>query len=472
MLMPRRRRQVLQAALSSDIPVALLAGRMTDGVMIVDPRLRLRYCNSAFAELIGRNVEQLTGTCLDNLLQEPDLTLFHHQWDTRRSGSSKAYELTWTRPDGGRVTTEVRPVPLFDSTGAFDGSLSVVANVTERRHLEAELNTARVIVENSSALLYRARLEEGFHIEHVSGDLAHFGFTAEQLVSGHTQFINIIHGDDLPNVINTLVAHVSLGRRTFIQRYRMRKASGEILWVEDRTTVREVPGRVGLYLEGLVTDESDLRRTQNDLRSALTQTIDALVAAIDKRDPYTAGHQRRVANLSRAIAVRLELGSERADAVYLGALVHDVGKIAIPVDILTRPGKLTPEELALVRTHAQTGADVLRGVVFPWPILDMVAQHHERLDGSGYPHGLKGDAIALEARIVAVADVFESMSTARPYRPSLGAEAAIQQLMVGRGTQYDAAAVEACLALVSEQGSAGDLWGALGAEAAIASKCT
>jgi len=217
-----------------------------------------------------------------------------------------------------------------------------------------------------------------------------------------------------------------------------------------------------VYVEGIVTDVTERHSAELRLRRALTQTIGAIAATIEKRDPYTAGHQRRVANLAREIGLRLGLDADRVEGLYLGALVHDVGKVAIPVDILTRPGALTAEEFALVKTHVQAGVEVLGDVDFPWPIVEMVRQHHERLDGSGYPAGLAGDAIGLEARIIAVADVFESMSTHRPYRAALGPDAALAELTRGQLTQFDVTVVDACRLLVEEQsGSLSALWASM-----------
>ena len=330
------------------------------------------------------------------------------------------------------------------------------------RLLREELAVAQFILNQNGLVLYRARMEEGLPIEYVSGNVAHFGYSAEQFKSGAVRFEDIVHPADRDRVLAALHDHVAHGRREFIQQYRIIVAQGALLWIEDRTYVRDIADGAGIYLEGIITDVTERHRAQERLRQSLTQTIGAIAATIDKRDPYTAGHQRRVAALSRAIAEQLGLGADQTEGVYLGAWVHDVGKMAIPVDSLSRPGRLNFEEFALVKTHVRAGVDVIRDVVFPWPIIDMVAQHHERLDGSGYPAGLSGDSIRLDARIIAVADVFESMSTHRPYRPALTVDVALEELSRGRSILFDADVVDACLAITRvHAGDHAALWTAL-----------
>lgn len=203
---------------------------------------------------------------------------------------------------------------------------------------------------------------------------------------------------------------------------------------------------------------------QREIRRATIQAIHAISAVVGRRDAYTALHQSRVATLARAIGERLRVGQHCLDGLYLGGLVHDVGKVAIPAELLVKPGRLAAEEYALIKTHVPAGCEILDYLVLPWPIRAMIAQHHERLDGSGYPNGLVGDAITLEARIIAVADVFEAMSSHRPYRAGLGMDAALGELQERAGTAFDAQVVAACTALVREHLGLSDLWAMLGSD--------
>lgn len=184
---------------------------------------------------------------------------------------------------------------------------------------------------------------------------------------------------------------------------------------------------------------------------ALTEAaIEAVAAAVEAKDPYTAGHQRRVGDLAAAIATELGMSEEVVEGIRVAARVHDIGKVSVPAEILSKPAGLTPNEFALVKEHPQTGYDIVRGIEFPWPVADMILQHHERLDGSGYPNGLAGDEILVGARVIAVADTVEAMASYRPYRASLGIDVALAQIERDRAVLLDADVVDACLRLFRE----------------------
>jgi putative two-component system response regulator len=202
----------------------------------------------------------------------------------------------------------------------------------------------------------------------------------------------------------------------------------------------------------LIQAKEDRFAALEQVKETLVQMIEAMGVAIEKRDPYTAGHQKRVSRLSTAIARELGLAPDYLDAIHLGGLVHDIGKIYVPAEILSRPGALSEVEFRIIRTHSEVGYEILKGINFPWPVKEMVLQHHERLDGSGYPAGLIGDAITVEARIIAVADVVEAMASHRPYRPAVGIDAALAELHNHRGVLYDRNATDAAIRLFREKG--------------------
>lgn len=184
------------------------------------------------------------------------------------------------------------------------------------------------------------------------------------------------------------------------------------------------------------------------LQATMESTIEALASTVEIRDPYTAGHQRRVADLAAAVARAMGWSEERVNALYLAGVVHDIGKIGIPAEILSNPGRLSKVQMDLIRTHADAGYDILKNIEFPWPIADIVHQHHERMDGSGYPLGLSGDDILMEARILAICDVVEAMTTHRPYRAGLGLEIALEEIEKGKGRLFDTEAAETCIRLL------------------------
>jgi hypothetical protein len=189
------------------------------------------------------------------------------------------------------------------------------------------------------------------------------------------------------------------------------------------------------------------------LEKALADTIQAIATTIEARDPYTAGHQKRVSQLAAAIAREMELPEDRIAGVLRGAEIHDIGKIYIPSEILSRPGRLSSAEFNLIKVHPQVGYDIVKDIDFPWPVATMILQHHERLDGSGYPNGLgSGGEVILEARILAVADVVDAMVSHRPYRAAIGLAAALEEIERNRGVLYDAAVVDSCLRLFRDKG--------------------
>lgn len=195
--------------------------------------------------------------------------------------------------------------------------------------------------------------------------------------------------------------------------------------------------------------ETELRQSLEKLRTVMESVVETMALVIEKRDPYTSGHQKRVALLAEAIAEEMGLPQEQIQGIRLAGMIHDIGKIAVPAEILSKPGVLTDLEIRMIREHSQIGHDVLEKIDFPWPVAEMVLQHHERIDGSGYPRGLLGSDICLEAKILAVADVFEAMVSHRPYRQALGFEAAIGEITRNRGILYDPGAVDACAAVVT-----------------------
>ncbi len=197
--------------------------------------------------------------------------------------------------------------------------------------------------------------------------------------------------------------------------------------------------------------EKERRASAEKLEQLLLQTIAAIAATVEARDPYTAGHERRVAVLAAAIAREMGLSDETIHGISLAASIHDLGKIRVPAEILSKPGRLNSIEFELVKVHSQTGYDIIKDIQFPLPIAEMVLQHHERLDGSGYPQGLKDEQILPEAKILAVADVVEAMLSHRPYRPGLGADAALEEITKHRGVLYDPVVVDSCISLFRDK---------------------
>jgi PAS domain S-box-containing protein len=223
--------------------------------------------------------------------------------------------------------------------------------------------------------------------------------------------------------------------------YAIRCKDGAMIDVLGETALVTYQGRPALF--GVIIDNSDRKRAERSMQ----QTVEALANTVEIRDPYTAGHQRHVAKLACSIGRDIGMSDFQIEGLQLASTVHDIGKINVPAEILNKPGKLTHLEFAIIQTHAQAGYDILKGIDFPWPVAQTVLQHHERLNGSGYPQGLIGDAVLLEAKVLAVADVVDSMMMHRPYRAAKGPEAALAEIERGKEVLYDPAAVDACLSL-------------------------
>ena len=251
------------------------------------------------------------------------------------------------------------------------------------------------------------------------------------------------------------------------------RRSGQCPWVNKRSELKarhkdgsEIPVELTLRsLEmngkwmalGIIRDLTERHRAENEkqqsfekFQRSLIQTIRAIGLTVEKRDPYTAGHQSRVALLATSIANKMTLPEEQVKGIELGATIHDIGKIYIPAEILNRPGQLSYAEFEMIKTHAEVGYDIVREIEFPWPVAEMIRQHHERLDGSGYPGGLQGDAIILEAQIIAVADVVEAISSHRPYRPALSINIGLEEIENHKSSKYNPAVADACLQVFKE----------------------
>lgn len=197
--------------------------------------------------------------------------------------------------------------------------------------------------------------------------------------------------------------------------------------------------------------EEELHQSFERLQKILDGIIQAMALIVEMRDPYTAGHEQRVTKLACTIAKAMGLSEEQIEGIRVSGTMHDIGKMYVPAEILSKPGQISEDEFAMIRTHPNVGHDILKTIEFPWPVAQIVFQHHERMDGSGYPQGLSGKEIMLEARILAVADVVEAMSSHRPYRPALGIGKALKEISMNRGVLYDPKVVDACLKLFTEK---------------------
>lgn len=278
----------------------------------------------------------------------------------------------------------------------------------------------------------------------------------DALIADVALFTGAIQADDRQTLELALADGDVHGRASLVLRWLDRHGGERHLLFNAMPSLQE-DGSV--VWEGAIQDitacdrlEAENRRSLEKMEMAMEAIIHSIATTIEMRDPYTAGHQRRVAEFACQIARELGLPEEEIRGIYLAAIIHDIGKVHIPVEILSYPGKLGEIEFALVKSHVQAGYDIVKNIEFPWPVAQMVYQHHEHVDGSGYPRGLKGREILLGAQIICVADVVESIASFRPYRSGLGTEQALAEVEKNRGSLYEPAVVDACLRLVRDQG--------------------
>ena len=319
----------------------------------------------------------------------------------------------------------------------------------------------RTLVNNLTGAVYQFTAEAGrWRLVVISDEIEKIsGYPALRFINDTGLTLeSITHPGDI-HLVKSIFSVSVTERSSYEVEYRLLHADGTERWVHEK-------GRPGydedgrcIILDGTIFDITDhklaekaLERSVEQLNNSLVQTIRAVAALTEKRDPYTAGHQRRVAQLSTAIAREMGLPGEQIRGIELGATIHDIGKIYIPAEILNRPGKLTDVEFSMIKSHTEVGYEVIKEVEFPWPLAQMIRQHHERLDGSGYPDGLKGEEIILEAQIIAVADVVEAISSHRPYRPALSIEVGLEEIRKHRGDQFNADAVDVCIRIFRQGG--------------------
>jgi PAS domain S-box-containing protein len=332
-------------------------------------------------------------------------------------------------------------------------------DITERSQAEEKLRKSeeefRSLAESMPQIVWVTR-KDGWNIYFNQQWVDYTGLTLEQSY-GHGWNIPF-HPDDQQRAMSAW-ENATKNNGIYSLECRLRRADGVYHW----WLVRGVPlldetGEIIKWfgtctdIDGIKNAEKQLQDTLDNLKRAVNTTIQVISSTVEARDPYTSGHQIRSADLARAIAMEMGLPQDKIDAIRMAGSIHDIGKISIPAEILSKPTKLSEIEFSLIKEHARKGYEMLKDVESPWPLAEIVYQHHERMDGSGYPRNLKGDDILMEARILTVADVVEAMASHRPYRAGLGIETALNEIAINKGILYDNGVADACLRLFREKG--------------------
>jgi PAS domain S-box-containing protein len=364
------------------------------------------------------------------------------------------YEQKFLRPDQSIGYYYSTFQGNYDENGDLFSIVGTVLDITERKQAEDDLKQAeeryRSLFDNAQEGIFQTTVE-GRYLTANRALATMLGYDSPEDLM--TTLIDIpkqlyVNPEDRKVLLKMIEEQGSV-RGFETQFYRK---SGSMIWGSvNMQAVCDAEGRL-LYYEGFNEDITIKRENIERMRKALGATVQAMAMTVETRDPYTAGHQRRVADLSRSIATEMNLPADQIDGIRMAAIIHDLGKISVPAEILSKPTRLTALEFSLIKTHSQSGYDILKDIDFPWPIARMVLEHHERMDGSGYPQGLIAEEALLESQILAVADVVESMASHRPYRPALGIDAALKEIENNRGTLYDNAVADACLRLFREKG--------------------
>lgn len=336
----------------------------------------------------------------------------------------------------------------------------VMAGIIEQKRVEENIRKSEArfhsIVENATDGIYQATVSGRYlMINKAFAEMLGYASPEECLETitdiGHQVYVHPEKRLEL-----TRIADEQVVVRGFETEFYRR--DGSRFWVSiGMQAIRDDKGGL-LYYQGICSDitmkmqmDQERQRGIDRLRKALGGTVRSIAAVVETRDPYTAGHQRRVADLARTIAAEMGMESDRIEGLRIACMIHDIGKVAVPAEILSKPTKLTEIEFSLIKHHVQAGYDILKDIEFPWPVARMTLEHHEKVNGSGYPHGLSGDKLLLESRIITVADVVEAMASHRPYRPGLGIEKALDEITRNRGVLFDSEVVDACLLIFNQR---------------------
>ncbi len=439
-------------SLQSNVPV---------GIFRSTPKGKLISVNKSFITMFGYHLEK-------EVLAVNTASFYVHaiQWQEvmdklAQEGEVDDMELQLKRQDNSHFWALISIKAVFDKNKKWIYQDGIINDITKRKQAEenlqkTQMRLATVFDNVPNILLFETGGRKEFISENVEKLL---GYPAERFTRDPQFYFSLIHQDELEYVQKKYEEWKKGGRRELLTFWcRIRKADGDHIWIEDRRVESEdfwgnkFESGVRIDITNLKNADEELKQSYEKLQKLLAETVNGLVSAVEMRDPYTAGHQRRVAILATAIAEKMGMDKNDVEGLNLASLVHDIGKINVPAEILSKPGRLTDTEFNLIKTHPQTGYDILKSIEFPWPVAEIVLQHQERYDGSSYPQGLKGDEINIFARILCVADVMEAMSSHRPYRPSLGIDIAIEEIKKNRGILYDPNVVDACMDLFEKDG--------------------
>jgi len=423
-----------------------------EGYQEVDLSGNFTFCNESFCKIFGYSKNELQGSNFRRYAADEgtaDRVYRAYNQMYKAGDPLKRFEWDIITKNGARRSIEFSASLLRDEEGHRRGFRGIVRDVTERKLVEDQY---RMMANSAQTGVY---IVQGSIIRFVNPHiLAYSGYPEEELIG--KRVLHFVHPDDREMVREK--ARKMLAKELKVPyEYRIVDKNNQVKWLMETVTPISYQGRSAVLGNTMdITDrkqaEKKLQDALDSIRKAFSATVQVMVSAVEIRDPYTAGHQVRSADLAHAIATEMGLSQDKIDGIRIAGNIHDIGKLSVPAEILSKPTKLSELEFALIKHHSQKGFEILVDVESPWPLAETVYQHHERMDGSGYPRHLRGEEILIEARILAVADVVESMASHRPYRAAVGLDAALEEIEKNRGLLYDRHVVDACLRLFREKG--------------------
>lgn len=419
---------------------------------------------------VNQSAVDLFGYSREEILQMDILNLYTDKEDRKavseeidKKGQIRSYELNLKRKDGKIISCLLTSTAMHDSNGNITGYQGIIRDITARKEREEALKRRADNLDK--------RYKELQCLSSISNIVEEPDYDLDNVLSKTVSVVPFAlqHSEDVG-------VKISLDNKTYkTEKYKdsTYKESRNIVvkgstigsfdvsyligngnkpttdysfLKEEKMLFSVIAERIGKIVEQYKI-EQELKDSLEKLQYVIEGVIKAMATATELRDPYTAGHQRRVSKLAVAISTKMDLSQDQTESIKMAGIIHDLGKISIPAEILSKPGKLSEHEFNIIKTHSQVGYEILKTIDFPWPIAQIILQHHEKLDGSGYPQGLHGDDILLEAKIISVADVVEAMASHRPYRPALGIDQALNEVQKNKGKYYDENVVRVCLEL-------------------------
>jgi len=414
--------------------------------------------NLTAAAMLGKPRADLANRPFSRFILREDQDVYCNQIkEIFETGEPRVREVRHAKSEGQPGWFSLRGLAVQE-TGGPPVCRLVISDITQRKLNEERIRESscrlQAILDNSPILISEFDVEGRYQMVNRS-ICSTYGKPADEILG---RSIEDLLSPETSDTLMRRIRHVQDSRECFTAEDNLEIYGSQRCFVTtlfplfnvDRT-VRSI-GFLAHDITERKRAETGLKATLERLRGVTGSVIQVLVSAVEARDPYTAGHQKRTGDLARAIADEMRFPPEQVEGIRIAGVIHDLGKVSVSAELLSLPRKLSVTETAIIREHPRLGFEILKNVDFDWPVAEIVYQHHERLDGSGYPRGLKGEEILPEARILAVADVVEAMASHRPYRMALGIDAALEEIEQNRGTLYDAKAVDACLRLFREKG--------------------